>query len=106
MQQISDYWVNAGTKLQKDFYVDKDEVLQWHDRPLRTGANVETFTYGEGNDFQSYSLKYDILPIKNKITVYGAAKAPVPLNKGDWTDIEQDSEWRYECDELKIGGHL
>lgn len=24
----------------------------------------------------------------------------------NWTDQDQDSEWRYECDELKIGGHL
>jgi hypothetical protein len=84
MQKISDYWVSAGTQLQKDFYVDKDNVLQWHDRPLRTGANVESFTHGV--DFQNYSLKYDILPIKNKVTVYGAAKAPVPLNKDDYTD--------------------
>ncbi len=30
----------------------------------------------------------------------------IGMDKGDWTDIEQDSEWRYECDELKIGGHL
>jgi hypothetical protein len=88
MQKISDYWVSAGTQLQKDFYVDKDNILQWHDRPLRTGINVETFTYGP--DFQNYSLKYDILPIKNKITVYGAAKAPVPLNKDDYTESLTD----------------
>jgi hypothetical protein len=88
MQKVSDYWVSAATQLQKDFYIDKDNVLQWHDRPLRTGAGVESFTYGV--DFQNYSLKYDILPIKNKITVYGAAKAPVPLNKDDWTDVLTD----------------
>ena len=28
------------------------------------------------------------------------------MDSGDWTDQDQDSEWRYECDELKIGGHL
>ena len=28
------------------------------------------------------------------------------MDSGDWTDKDQDSEWRYECDELKIGGHL
>lgn len=28
------------------------------------------------------------------------------MDSGDWTDDDQDSEWRYECDELKIGGHL
>jgi hypothetical protein len=88
MQKISDYWISAGSQLTKDFYIDKDNVLQWHDRPLRTGINVETFTYGV--DFQNYSLKYDILPIKNRITVYGAAKAPVPLSKDDWTDSLTD----------------
>lgn len=24
----------------------------------------------------------------------------------NWTDQDQESEFRYECDELKIGGHL
>ena len=28
------------------------------------------------------------------------------MDSGNWTDKDQDSEWRYECDELKIGGHL
>lgn len=28
------------------------------------------------------------------------------MDSGHWTDDDQDSEWRYECDELKIGGHL
>ena len=28
------------------------------------------------------------------------------MDSGDWTDDDQDSEWRYECDELKTGGHL
>ena len=28
------------------------------------------------------------------------------MDSGDWTDQDSDSEWRYECDELKIGGHL
>jgi hypothetical protein len=88
MQKISDYWISAGTKLQKDFGVDKNAVLQWHDRPIRTGINVEALTYGTGtaNCFDKYTLKYDILPVKNKVTVYGAAKAPYPLNMDDWTD--------------------
>jgi len=28
------------------------------------------------------------------------------MDSGDWTCDDTDSEWRYECDELKIGGHL
>jgi uncharacterized protein YegJ (DUF2314 family) len=28
------------------------------------------------------------------------------LDSGSWTDKEEESEWRYECDELNIGGHL
>jgi len=28
------------------------------------------------------------------------------MDSGDWTDDDQESEFRYECDELKIGGHL
>jgi hypothetical protein len=28
------------------------------------------------------------------------------LDSGNWTDKEEESEWRYECDELNIGGHL
>jgi hypothetical protein len=28
------------------------------------------------------------------------------MDSGDWTDKYQDSEWRYECKELKEGGHL
>jgi hypothetical protein len=88
LKTISDYWVSAGVQLVKDFYVDKDNVLQWHDRPLRTGANVESFTYGI--DFEEYNLKYDILSVKNRVTVYGAAKSPFPLSMDDWTDALTD----------------
>lgn len=28
------------------------------------------------------------------------------MDSGDWTDDDQDSEWRYECKDLKLGGHL
>jgi hypothetical protein len=28
------------------------------------------------------------------------------MDSGDWTDKDEDSEWRYDCEELKIGGHL
>jgi len=27
-------------------------------------------------------------------------------NKSDMNESDQESEWRFECDELKIGGHL
>tara|TARA_R100000664_G_C2672926_1_gene84169 strand:- start:318 stop:581 length:264 start_codon:yes stop_codon:yes gene_type:complete len=25
---------------------------------------------------------------------------------GEWTDVFDESEWRYECEELELGGHL
>ncbi len=28
------------------------------------------------------------------------------MDSGDWTDEDQDSEWRYECKDIKFGGHL
>jgi hypothetical protein len=28
------------------------------------------------------------------------------MDSGNWTDQDQDSEWRYDCPELKTGGHL
>ena len=28
------------------------------------------------------------------------------MDSGDWTDIDQSSEWRYEVDELMLGAHL
>jgi hypothetical protein len=84
LKQISDYWVDAGTQIQMDFNIDKDNTLQWTNRPRRTGAGLETLVYGEA--FQSYTLKYDIQPVKNKIIVYGAAKAPYPVTKDGWTD--------------------
>ena len=91
LKKVSDYWVNAGSRVNRDIWVDKDNVLQWVPRPART-VGVESFTYG--NDFIDYNLKYDILGVKNKITVYGAAAAPYPLDKDalsdsltDWTAI-------------------
>lgn len=28
------------------------------------------------------------------------------MDDGDWTDKEDASEWRYDCEKLKTGGHL
>ena len=28
------------------------------------------------------------------------------MDSGDWTDKDEDSEWRYECETFKTGGHL
>ena len=39
------------------------------------------------------------------------SEAPLGFGLGmydgaNWTDKDQPSEWRYECDKLKTGGHL
>lgn len=28
------------------------------------------------------------------------------MDSGDWIDKDQNSEWRYECKDIKFGGHL
>jgi hypothetical protein len=49
LKKISDYWVNAGSQVKKDFYVDVGDAghplghLIWDVRPLRT-TDVETLT--------------------------------------------------------------
>jgi hypothetical protein len=30
----------------------------------------------------------------------------IGMHSGHWTDENMDSEWRYDCKELKIGGHV
>lgn len=83
LKKVSDYWFDGSTAVKKDFGVNKDNVLVWKTRPLRT-VGVETFTYG--NDFLDYTLKHDILPVKNKITVYGGSSAPYPLDRDEFTE--------------------
>jgi len=87
LQKISDYWYDAGNKVQKDFYVDVDFDLVWKTRPLRT-AGVETLTVGD--NILSYRVVQDVLPIKNSITVYGATYT-TPSNKDSYT--ESTTNW-------------
>lgn len=96
LKRVSDYWFDGSTKIQADFYVDNGDVghpdghLVWKARPIRT-AGVETLTYG--HDFSEYRLIYDLLPSKNKITVYGAASAYLPDDKDEWTEDEDTTNW-------------
>lgn len=30
----------------------------------------------------------------------------IGMHSGHWTDENMDSEWRYDCKDLKIGGHV
>jgi hypothetical protein len=90
LRWISDYY-DAGGSLKKDFWVDLDGDLVWKDRPLRT-VGVETLTTA---DFLSDPLvERELEPVKNDITVYGAAEKPVPSDKDycesltDW--VEED----------------
>jgi len=73
LKKVSDYWVNAGTQVKKDFYVDVDGDLVWKARPIRT-ANVESFTVG--SDIYSYSVLTDLTATKNRIWVYGSKGRP------------------------------
>jgi len=95
LRDIADYWVNAGTQLKYDFYVDVDNDLVWKARPIRT-VGVETLTVGE--NIKSYSVIRDKKRVKNNITVYGAAEKPYPddydwceSDSGNWTLDDGDS---------------
>jgi hypothetical protein len=96
MKRVSDYWYDGATKVQKDFYVDNGDGghpnghLVWKARPLRT-VGVESLVYGE--DFKKYDIIYDLLPSKNKITVYGAPSAFLPNDKDEWTEDSDTTNW-------------
>lgn len=68
LKRVSDYWLTAIAQVKNDFYVDINNNLVWHSRPIRT-AGVETLTF-PGNII-SYSVQRDQEPVKNNITVYG-----------------------------------
>ncbi len=86
LKKVSDYWYDGSTKVQKDFYVDVEEGLVWKSRPHRT-SGVETLTAsGVNANILSYRLTYDITPVKNSITVYGAPTTFLPQNQDDYTE--------------------
>ena len=92
-KRTSDFWFDGATRVQKDFWVNEGDALHpdghffWYARPIRT-VGVETLVYGE--DITNYSLTYDILPTKNKITVYGANTSFLPNDKDFWTEDGDD----------------
>lgn len=85
LQQVSDYWVNAGTQLQYDFYVDTDNDLVWKARPIRT-SGVETLTVGE--NILGYQVTRDGTTIKNEIYVYGKREVYNPSRYGSQADVQ------------------
>jgi len=88
LRKISDYWVDADHKIQRDFYVDNENELVWKSRPIRT-VGVETLTVGA--NITSYKVIYDLFAVKNSITVYGAASAFWPNDKDEETEV--DTNW-------------
>lgn len=89
LRDVADWWVNAGSQLKYDFYVDTDNDLVWKARPIRT-AGVETFTVGD--NILSYNVIRDLTRVKNNITVYGAAEKPQPSDNDGWTE-SSSGDW-------------
>lgn len=83
LQKVSDYWVNAGTQLKYDFYVDTDNDLVWKARPIRT-SGVETLTVGE--NILGYQVTRDGTGIKNEIYAYGKREKYNPRTYGTSTE--------------------
>ena len=96
LKNVSDYY-DAGGNVTKDFYVDIDNDLVWDDRPLRA-AGVETLTVG-GN-IKSYNVIRDVAPVKNNITVYGAAESWLPADKDGWS--EALTNWAADAGTLSL----
>jgi hypothetical protein len=97
LKRVSDYWLNAGSQVKKDFYVDADNDLVWKARPIRTVA-VETFTVNLNID--EYTVLRDVLGVKNKIYVYGALGQKYPAGPDDWTDSLTD--WTADIGTLSL----
>jgi hypothetical protein len=102
LKNLSDYWINAGTQVRRDYYVKAVSALTpglvWKNRPFRT-TGVKTLTYGR--HFVVYTLSM-AGEIKNRILVYGKKtefnpKDPLafgrkePANGDDWT--EDSTDW-------------
>jgi hypothetical protein len=104
LRTLSDYWVSAGTQVQKDFYVTTAAALTpalvWKTRPFRlVAAGTETFVYGQ--NFTDYAVTYGG-EVKNRILVYGKKtefnpKDPLSLGRKQPTDgdawTEDSTDW-------------
>jgi len=87
---------------EKEYEIDKKKYLEYLEE---NGKNENGEYY---HDLQDYILDNEdvwVDDIDHEINkaefVFGKG-----MDSGGWTDKDQDSEWRYECEELKIGGHL
>jgi hypothetical protein len=72
LQQISDYWVSAGTQIKKDFRVDVDNDVYWRTRPIRTGTQTLTV----GVNILTYQVVRSLEQTKNRIYVLGGFDKP------------------------------
>jgi hypothetical protein len=96
LRKVSDYY-DSGGSVQKDFWVDNDNKLNWRGRANARTEGVETLTVGE--NILDYRYSHTIVPSKNRITVYGAPSAYYPNNKDVFTDaldgILNGEDWQY-----------
>ena len=83
LKAISDYWYDASTQLKYDFYVDVNNNLVWHSRPIRT-SGVETLTVGD--NIISYNVFRDVSNVYNYITVFGERNRTEPSDADSWTE--------------------
>ena len=79
LQKVSDYWLNAGTQVKKDFFVDINNNLNWKARPIRT-VGVESLPLSK---LINYQVLRDMNEVKNKIYVYGQ-RLKACMNDYDW----------------------
>jgi len=95
LSTVSDYWVDAGVQLKKDFYVDVNNNLVWNDRPLRT-VGVESLVFDE--NMVNYTVTKDVTPVKNRITIHGEpgqigdANGKMDRGRKDPTDGDSNTE--------------
>ena len=89
LRRISDFWINAGSQIKKDFYVDINNNLIWKARPLRS-VGVETLTVG--TNILNYDVIRDVEPVRNNIKVYGKQAVLLPTDKDSWTE-NSTTDW-------------
>jgi len=68
-------------------------------RVINTEKNVDVGDYLNKNPELSSNSIYRALEEEEH-------EEGIGMHSGHWTDENMDSEWRYDCIELKIGGHV